>query len=69
MTSGSGGEIARECMVFGVCAAQWFGLQKRASDRAGVSPAIVDVASERALNWAALSGEEREHLVDDILHE
>ena len=34
-----------------------------------LQPRIVDVARQRGLNWAALSDEELERLVDDILHE
>lgn len=30
---------------------------------------IVEVASQRGLDWAKLSDEERERLVDEILHE
>jgi hypothetical protein len=32
-------------------------------------PGIVEMAKERGLDWAQLSDEEREHLVDDVLHE
>jgi hypothetical protein len=34
-----------------------------------LQPRIIEVARQRGLNWAALSDEERERLVDDILHE
>jgi hypothetical protein len=34
-----------------------------------VQPRIVELARQRGLNWAGLSDEERERLVDDILHE
>jgi hypothetical protein len=34
-----------------------------------LQPRIVEVARQRGLNWAALSDEQRERLVDDILHE
>lgn len=34
-----------------------------------VQPRIVEIARQRGLNWAGLSDEERERLVDDILHE
>jgi hypothetical protein len=34
-----------------------------------LQPRIVEVARQRGLNWAALSDEERERLVDDMLHE
>ncbi|HSL20479.1 MAG TPA: hypothetical protein VK886_03025 [Vicinamibacterales bacterium] len=34
-----------------------------------LQPRILEVARERGLNWSALSDEERERLVDDILHE
>jgi hypothetical protein len=34
-----------------------------------VQPRIVELARQRSLNWAGLSDEERERLVDDILHE
>jgi hypothetical protein len=34
-----------------------------------IQPRIVELARQRGLNWAALSDEERERLVDDILHE
>lgn len=34
-----------------------------------VQPSIVELARQRGLNWAGLSDEERERLVDDILHE
>lgn len=30
---------------------------------------VIELARQRGLNWAQLSGEERERLVDDILHE
>jgi hypothetical protein len=32
-------------------------------------PGIVELAKERGLDWARLSDDERERLVDDILHE
>jgi hypothetical protein len=32
-------------------------------------PRIAEVAKQRGLDWAKLSDEERERLVDDILHE
>lgn len=32
-------------------------------------PRLVELAKEHGLNWAQLSDEERERLVDDILHE
>jgi hypothetical protein len=34
-----------------------------------LQPRIVEVARHRELNWAALSDDERERLVDDILRE
>jgi hypothetical protein len=34
-----------------------------------LQPCIVEVARQRGLDWIGLSDEEREHLVDDILHE
>jgi hypothetical protein len=34
-----------------------------------LQPRIVEVAPQRGLNWIGLSDEERERLVDDILHE
>ena len=34
-----------------------------------LQPRIAEVAMQRGLNWAALSDEECERLVDDILHE
>ena len=34
-----------------------------------LQPRIAEVARQRGLNWAALSDEERERLVDDMLHE
>jgi hypothetical protein len=34
-----------------------------------LQPRIAEVAGQRGLNWATLSDEERERLVDDILHE
>jgi hypothetical protein len=34
-----------------------------------LQPRIVEVARQRDLNWNGLSDEERERLVDDILHE
>jgi hypothetical protein len=34
-----------------------------------LQPRIVEVARQRGLNWSGLSDEERERLVDDILHE
>lgn len=34
-----------------------------------LQPRIAEVARQRGLNWAALSDEQRERLVDDILHE
>lgn len=32
-------------------------------------PRLIELVEERGLNWAQLSDEERERLVDDILHE
>jgi hypothetical protein len=32
-------------------------------------PGIVELARERGLDWARLSDDERQRLVDDILHE
>ena len=32
-------------------------------------PGIVELATERAVDWGRLSDDERERLVDDILHE
>jgi hypothetical protein len=34
-----------------------------------VQPRVVELARQRGLNWSALCDEERERLVDDILHE
>lgn len=34
-----------------------------------LQPRILEVARQRGLNWATLADEERERLVDDILHE
>ena len=34
-----------------------------------LQPRIVEVARQRGLDWTKLSDEERERLVDDILHE
>jgi len=34
-----------------------------------LQPRIAEVARQRGLNWATLSDEERERIVDDILHE
>ena len=34
-----------------------------------LQPRIVEVARQRGLDWTKLSDEEREHLVDEILHE
>lgn len=34
-----------------------------------VQPQIIALAKQRDLDWARLSDEERERLVDDILHE
>ena len=34
-----------------------------------LQPRIVEVARQRGLDWARLSDEERERLVDEILHE
>ena len=34
-----------------------------------VQPRVVELARQRGLNWDALCDEERERLVDDILHE
>jgi hypothetical protein len=34
-----------------------------------LQPRIAEVARQRGLSWARLSDEERERLVDDILHE
>jgi hypothetical protein len=33
-----------------------------------LKPRIVEVARQRGLDWAGISDEERERLVDDILH-
>lgn len=34
-----------------------------------LQPRIVELAKERSLDWTKLSDEERERLVDEILHE
>lgn len=34
-----------------------------------LQPRIAEVARQRGMDWAKLSDEERERLVDDILHE
>jgi hypothetical protein len=34
-----------------------------------LQPRIVELAKQRGLDWAKLSDEERERLVDEILHE
>jgi hypothetical protein len=34
-----------------------------------LQPRIVEIASQRGLDWTKLSDEERERLVDEILHE
>ena len=34
-----------------------------------LQPRIVELARQRGLDWATLSDEERERLVDEILHE
>lgn len=34
-----------------------------------LQPRIAEIARQRGLDWAKLSDEERERLVDDILHE
>jgi hypothetical protein len=34
-----------------------------------LQPRIAEIAKQRGLNWAELSDEQRERLVDDILHE
>jgi hypothetical protein len=34
-----------------------------------LQPRIAEVARQRGLNWAGLSDEQRERLVDDVLHE
>lgn len=34
-----------------------------------LQPRIAEIARQRGLEWAKLSDEERERLVDDILHE
>lgn len=34
-----------------------------------LQPRIIEVARQRGLNWIDLSDDERERLVDDILHE
>ena len=36
---------------------------------ATLQPRIVELAKQRGLDWAKLSDEERERLVDEILHE
>ena len=40
-------------------------------DRAleNLQPRVAELARQRGLDWATLSDEERERLVDDILHE
>lgn len=40
-------------------------------DRAmeNLQPRVAELATQRGLDWAKLSDEERERLVDDILHE
>ena len=45
------------------------GASKLESIMDSVQPRIVELARQRGLNWAGLSDEERERLVDDILHE
>ncbi len=42
-----------------------------ALDRAmeNLQPRVAELARQRGLDWAKLSDEERERLVDDILHE
>jgi hypothetical protein len=34
-----------------------------------LQPRIAEIAQQRGLNWTTLSDEERERLVDEILHE
>lgn len=34
-----------------------------------LQPRIAEIARQRGLNWIGLSDEERERLVDDLLHE
>ena len=34
-----------------------------------LQPRVVEIARQRGLDWTKLSDEERERLVDDILHE
>ncbi len=34
-----------------------------------LQPRLAEIAKQRGLDWAKLSDEEREHLVDEILHE
>jgi hypothetical protein len=34
-----------------------------------LQPRIAEIAKQRGLNWAVLSDDQRERLVDDILHE
>ena len=34
-----------------------------------LQPRITEIAKQRGLDWAKLSDEERERLVDDVLHE
>jgi hypothetical protein len=45
------------------------GASKLESMVESVQPRIAELARQRGLNWAELSDEEREDLVDDILHE
>jgi hypothetical protein len=35
----------------------------------GLQPRLIAIAKERGLDWTRLSDEERERLVDEILHE
>ena len=34
-----------------------------------LQPRVVEIAQQRGLDWTKLSDEEREHLVDEVLHE
>ena len=34
-----------------------------------LQPRVVEIARQRGLDWTKLSDEEREHLVDEVLHE
>jgi len=36
---------------------------------ATLRPRLIELARQRGLDWTRLSDEEREHLVDDVLHE